>query len=171
MSLRKTHLRAVSLVSVLAIALGAAGCGSSGTSSGDKDYYSSMDTFCSSVKSAANNVRTDAAKLQTNIATNPKTAIQGFAKTLDAFATATETALTKLKAAKVPSKYSDFTTQAITAFSGVVGRLHTAADGARTGSVKALASLGTSLNSVKLPKLPKDVQKNAKACAAISPAA
>lgn len=164
----RSKTRTVASVSILTIALGAAGCGGG---SSDKGYYSSMDTFCSSVKSASNQVKSDATKLQTNIAKDPKKAIQGFATTLDTFATATNTALGKLKAAKVPSKYSDFTSKAIAAFTGVVAQLHSAAKGARSGSVKALSTLGASLNSVKLPDLPKDIQKNARSCAAISPAA
>lgn len=172
MNLCFASARTVGTVTALTIALGAAGCGGGGgSSSADKDYYSSMNAFCGSVKTAANNVKNDATKLQTNIAKDPKKAIQGFATTLDNFATATNTALVKLKAAKVPSKYSDFTTKAITAFTGVVAKLHSAAKGARSGSVAALSTLGTSLNSVKLPDLPKDIQKNAKSCAAISPAA
>lgn len=154
----------------LTVALGVAGCGGGGggDDSSTKDYYASINTFCTSVKNAANNVKTDATKLQTNIAADPKKAIQGFATTLDNFASATETALNKFKTAKVPGTYKDFTEKAITAFSGVVVKLRSAATGAKSGSVKALSNLGTDLDSVKLPDLPKDVEKNAKECAAIS---
>jgi len=153
---------------VLTAALAVSGCGGGGDDSTTKGYYSAINTFCTSVKSAANQVKTDATKLQTNVASDPKKAIKSFATTLDTFANATNAALTKFKSAEVPSKYKNFTTQAVAAFSGVVAKLHTAANGAKTGSVKAVNNLGTDLDSIKLPNLPKDVQKNAKACADIS---
>lgn len=171
-SLLAGRARSVTAALGLVLVLLIAGCGG-GDSGGSGDssangYYSAIDTFCTSVKSAANQVKTDATKLQANIASDPKQAIKSFATTLDTFANATNAALTKFKAAEVPSKYKSFTDQAVAAFGGVVTKLHAAAKGAKSGSVSAVNNLGADLDAIKLPDLPKDVQKNAKSCAAIS---
>lgn len=173
-SLLAGRARSVTAALGLVLVLLIAGCGggdSGGGGGGDsttKGYYGAIDTFCTSVKSAANQVKTDATKLQANIASDPKQAIKSFATTLDTFANATNAALTKFKAAEVPSKYKSFTDQAVAAFGGVVTKLHAAAKGAKSGSVSAVNNLGADLDAIKLPDLPKDVQKNAKSCAAIS---
>ena len=146
----------------------AAGCGGGGGGASKGDYQSSLNTFCTDVKGAATQVQTDATKLQSNVGSDPKKAIAGFGTTLQTFADTTRTALGKLQKTGVPSDYKTFNDKAVKAFNGVITKLDAAAKGAKSGNIQALSSLGTDLNSVKLPDLPKDLAKNAKACGDIT---
>ena len=154
----------------LAVAGLGAGCGG-GSSDGPskKDYQASINTFCTDVKAAAGKVvdgRREAAGQRHEEPDSRRS--RGFGTTLETFADSTQTALDRLRKAGVPKDYESFNGKAVTAFDGVIAKLHAAATGAKQGNLTALSSLGTDLGSVKLPDLPKDISKNAKACADIS---
>jgi hypothetical protein len=166
---RRPRAGAASLLVAATLALAAGGCGGSGSDGPSKQgYVGTINTFCTDVKSAAAKVSTDATKLQGNATKNPQQAVKGFGTTLQTFADSTQKALDQLRKADVPSDYKSFNDKAVAAFGGVVGKLHSAADGAKKGNLAALSSLGADLGAVKLPNLPPDISKNAKACADIS---
>lgn len=165
---RRTHAAAASILAVAGLALGTAGCGGDSGGPSKTDYQGTINTFCTDVKAAAAKVSSDATKLQSSATKNPQQAVKGFGTTLETFADSTQSALDGLRKADVPSDYKAFNDKAVAAFGGVVGKLHTAADGAKKGNLTALSSLGTDLGAVKLPNLPPDISKNAKACADIS---
>ena len=160
-------IRSRTIVIALVGALLIAGCGGGGGAS-KGDYQASIDLFCKSIKGAATRVQTDATKLQSSAATNPKAAITGFGTTLQRFADDTRSALTAFRKTGVPSDYKDFNDKAVTGFDGVIAKLTAAAKAAKAGNAAALTSLGTDLSSVKLPNLPKDIAGKAKNCADIS---
>jgi hypothetical protein len=168
MRLRRVRCALACLLALGVLGAGAAGCGGGSDGSSKKTYEGKINTFCTDVKTAAAKVSSDSAKLQAGAAKDPQKAVKGFGTTLQTFADSTQTALDKLRKADVPESYRSFNDKAVTAFRGVIGKLHAAADGAKSGDLSALSSLGTDLGAVKLPSLPKDIANNAKACADIS---
>jgi hypothetical protein len=159
---------AASLIAAAVLALGPAGCGGGGDGSSKKDYQATVNGFCTDVKAAAGKVQADATKLQASAVKDPQKAVKGFGTTLSTFADSTQAAVDKLRKADVPKDYATFNDRAVQAFGGVVDKLRAAAKGAKGGDVAALSGLGSALNSIKLPDLPPDIAKNAKACADIS---
>jgi hypothetical protein len=168
LSRRRAHGGLACLLAVGCLGVGAQGCGGGSDGPSKKDYQGTINGFCTDVKAAAGRVSSDAAKLQSSAAKDPQQAVKGFGTTLQTFADSTQTALDKLRKADVPDQYRSFNDKAVAAFGGVVAKLRAAAKGAKAGDLSALSSLGTDLGAVKLPDLPKDIAKNAKACADIS---
>lgn len=165
---RRACRRAIS-VALAASALVAAGCGGNGSSDpkADQAYYASLNSFCSTVVSAAGHVTSVTTRLQTHPPRARRQIFDAIATTLTDYATAMEKALTQLKATKVPSKFSAFNQQTTAAFVTLAAKLRTAAVGARAGDEKTLTSLGATLDAVKgPPNPPKEILRNVTACPA-----
>jgi hypothetical protein len=163
MRLRRVRCALACLLALGALGAGAAGCGGGSDGSSKKTYEGKINTFCTDVKTAAGRFQADATKLQASAATNRQKAI---GTTLSTFADATESAVDKLRKADVPKSYASFNDRTVKAFDGVVVKLRAAAKGVKAGDVSGLLGLEAALR--KLPNLPPDIAKRAKACADIS---
>jgi soluble cytochrome b562 len=152
------------------VALVIAGCGGGGDAGASKkDYAASLNTFCSSVKGAAQQVQKDAAKVQASGgAKTPKQAVKTLAGPLATYATSTKAALDKFRTVKAPSDYADYQKKAVSGFDSVIAKLNEASSAAQSGDLKAITALGTSLSEVKLPTLPASLKDTARACADIA---
>jgi soluble cytochrome b562 len=166
--MRATRTRAAAALTTIALAGGLGACGGGGDDSSKKDYQSALDSFCKSVESGSNKVQTDASSVQTTASSDPKAAIKKIGTVLGTFATTIDDALTKLKGADVPSDYQDFNDGAVKGVDELVTKVRAAAKAASTGNVQAVTQLGSTLNDIKLPDLPKELADKAPSCSRIS---
>lgn len=166
--MRPTKMRASAALACVALAGGLGACGGGGSDSSKSDYQAALNQFCKSVETGSNKVQTDASSVQTTAASDPKAAIKKIGTVLGTFATTIDDALTKLKAADVPSDYKDFNQGAVSGVDELVTKVRAAAKAASTGDVQAVTQLGSTLNDIKLPDLPKELADKAPSCSRIS---
>ncbi len=150
------------------VSLAASGCGGDDEPS-DKDYYGSINAFCSEVADAAKQVSKDTAAVQRDKGAGRQQVVAVVSRSLDQFADSTEQALDDLEKAGVPKVFTEYQEGTSTGFRKFIDTLRSTAKAAEKDGASALTQLGPKLNAVKLPDPPQDVTANAKACASFSP--
>jgi len=163
----RRRLGATLACATLVAGLSACGGDDDGGGGSKGDYQSALNTFCKSVETGSNTFKTEATSVQTSAGSNPTAAIKKLGTLLDDFASTIDGALTKLKAVDVPGDYEKFSDQAIKGVDQLVSTVRDAAKAATSGNAEAVTKLGSALDSLKLPDLPKDLADKAPACGSI----
>ena len=163
-----SRLRLALPCAAVAASLAVAGCGGGDKGASKSDYQGALNGFCSAVESGATKVQTDSAAVTSSAAKDPNAAVEKLGDILATFAQTIDGGLDKLKKADVPDDYKSFNDQAVKGVDQLVSQVESAAKQARAGKVQAVTKLGSALEDIKLPDLPKDLSDKSAACKRIS---
>ncbi|MCW3040881.1 MAG: hypothetical protein JWM31_2786 [Solirubrobacterales bacterium] len=166
---RVVRVRTTGLALTIALLATATGCGGGDDGPSKKDYYASLNSFCSDVATAAARVSADTAAVERDTKAARSARLALITASLKRFADGTETALDTLAKAGAPEEFAAYQKGTATGFRRFVKTLRdTAAESEKDPAV--LMKLQARLNAVRLPDPPRDVSANARACAEFSPA-
>jgi hypothetical protein len=163
-----TSRRAAAALACVVLGAGLGACGGDDGDDGKADYQRALNGFCRSMEDGTKAVQTGAAEVQSASASDPKSAVKSIGTVLETFASTMNGALTKLKAADVPSDYEKFHGDAVKGVGQLVTKVQDVAKAALAGDTDAVLKLGGNLTAVKLPNLPGDLAEKTPACGRIS---